>query len=1046
MIKNNHSGVSPRYALALLLFFLLAVGAFAQTLHGTVTDRNTGEPIIGATISLTAETSGRALAVTDTDGKFTVAVKYFPATLIISYTGYKREEYDVFEVTKDNLDIHLAEDFSALGEVVVIGYGTQKRQDLVSAISNVNKSLLSQPASSVEAVLAGSVAGINVTQTSGQPGAASNIRIRGGNSITGGNEPLYVIDGFIVYNDLASNRTGAVGSDATLDPLSFLNPSDIENIEVLKDVSATAIYGTRGANGVILITTKKGSRGYNKVNYTGSFGWSTAAKKLDFLNAGQFTDLYNELSPGNKLPAPTASYDWQEAAFRTASSQEHQLSFLGGDDKSRYSVSGGYKNQSGIILGTGLERFSGRINFERNLTGAITFGVNASGAYSKLKGLRNVDKGNSGQTAKWAANSWMSVITTPTTQAIYNADGSFNYSPTPVSQDIFSRNGESVVGNPVSDLLNTQTLTKNTRIIGNAYLQWEVASGLTLKGSLGADLSNTKEDNYAPSYTTMGLEYNGVASVGSANTNVWLAELTATYDRYFDKVHHLTVLGGYTAQRTKREISAVTVRNLANDLTGYNNLSAASDFYAASSYAAENTLKSLLGRVNYSYNERYNASVTLRADGSSRFSKNHKWGWFPSVGLSWNIDKEPWVRLGKQVDYLQFRLSAGAVGNQEIGDYQYDATIATTSQKFIYNGAENIAYYISNPGNPDLKWERTASYNAGLTSGFFNNRLTVTLDAYYKKTTDLLLQVPVEQVTGFDTSLRNVGSVTNKGVELEIGAALVRKKNTSWNVNLNLAHNANEVASLGNVESIIPDFSGATLGYITPVIITAGQPLGTFYGYKFKGIVQKDQDISQLPAQSVSALEPGNPIYEDVNDDGVVNTADQTVLGNSQPKLTYGFNTSLKYRQWDFFLNVAGSLGNKLYNALATRLTKGSTYYNSLAVVAERWTEDNPSTTIQKASDNLTVLADSRYVEDASYLRVKNIQLGYTWPLRQVAKDASLRLSLSLQNFLTITGYSGYDPEASRNGMDEHSALYQGVDMATYPPAKTVLLGISLTL
>ncbi len=845
---------------------------------------------------------------------------------------------------------------------------------------------------------------------------------------------------------MAANRTGASGADATLDPLSFLNPADIESIEVLKDVSATAIYGTRGANGVIIINTKKGSHGRTTVSYNASVGWSSAARKLSFLNAEQFTELYNELSPNHQLTAPTASYDWQDAALRTASTQEHQLSVLGGDEKSRYSVSGGYKSQDGIIIGTGLERFTGHINYERNLTETVLLGVNVSGAYSTLSGLRNVDHDNTGQTAKWAANSWMSVITTPTTQPIYHADGSFNYSPTPVSQDIFIRDGENVVGNPISDLYNTQTQTKNTRIIANSFLEWEALRGLKLKGSLGADLSNTKEDNYAPSYTTMGLQYSGVASVGHAQTNVWQAELTATYDRIYRQVHHLTVLAGYTAQHTQRELTATTVRNFANDKTGYHDLSAGSELYQASSDAVVSTLQSVLGRVNYSFSNRYNASVTLRADGSSRFSKNHKWGWFPSIGLSWNLDKESWLHLGKWVDYLQLRLSAGVVGNQEIGDYQYKAAVATSDTYFIKGGQETVAYYIKNLENPNLKWERTASYNVGITSGFFDNRLTITLDAYYKKTSDLLLNVPVEQVTGFESALRNVGGVSNKGVELEVGGSIIRQKDLTWNVNANIAHNKNKVTSLGNVESIIPTFSGATLGYISPLIITVGQPLGTFYGYKFKGIVQKDQDISSLTPQTISSLQPGNPIYEDVNGDHVVNTADQTILGNSQPKFTFGFNTSLSYRRWDFFLSFSGSYGNKLYNALATRLTKGSTYYNALASVADRWTEDHPSNLIQKASDDLTIVADSRYVEDASYLRVKNIQLGYTLPLRRWVKDGKLRVYASLQNFLTWTGYTGYDPEASRNGMDEHSALYQGVDMATYPAAKTVLVGLSLTL
>lgn len=1031
--------------LSSIIVLAATVSAFAQTtLTGRITDARTGEPLIGA--SLVPKSSKELGAVTDIDGNFKLVTNVeLPLTLSVQFIGYRSQEVDVYDASEP-VDIQLIDASDRINEVVIIGYGAQKRLELTSSISTVGQDLLNQSVGSVENALQGAVAGLNVATTSGQPGAVSNIRIRGGNSITGGNEPLYVIDGLIVYNDIASTSTGASGSDAALDPLSFLNPNDIERIEVLKDVSATAIYGTRGANGVIIITTKKGSHGKNNISYSGTFGWSKAAKTLDFLNAQQFTELYNELTPNAPLAAPTANYDWQDAALRTAFSQEHQISFTGGDEVSRYTISGGYKDQKGIIIGTDLKRYTGRINYERNILKNLLIGVNATGAYSNLEGLRNVDHDNSGQTAKWAANSWMSALITPQTQAIYNADGSFNYSPTPISQDLFIRDGQTVVGNPISDLYNIKTSTSNTRVIANAFAEWEVIKNLKLKANIGADLSNTKQNNYSPSYTTTGLEHNGVASVGDNRTNVWQAEFTASYDNTFKRLHHINVLGGYTTQRTDRSGFATTVRNFANDDTGYDNLSAGSDLYRSTSDRIISTLQSVLGRVNYSFDSRYNASLTLRADGSSRFAKDHKWGWFPSAGFSWNIDKEKFIHLGKQVDFLQFRLSAGIVGNQEIGDYQFAATASPTETPFIYNGQETVAYYIVNKANPDLKWEKTASYNIGISSGFFQNRLNVTLDAYYKKTSDLLLQVPVEGVTGYATALRNAGSVTNKGIELEIGAVLIDRKDLKWNVNGNIAHNKNEVTSLGQATSIIPSIGGATLGYISPLIVAVGEPLGTFYGYKFAGIVQSEEQAATLTPQTINKLEPGNPYYEDVNGDGVVNTEDQTILGNAQPKFTYGLNTTLKYKQFDLLIAIAGSYGNKLYNGLATRLTKGSTYYNSLAVVADRWTPTHPSNEIQKASNDLTVVSDSRYVENASYLRVKNIQLGYTFPVPQITRDARLRLYLSLQNFFTITNYSGYDPEGGRNGASEQSGIYQGIDMATYPTAKTVQLGINVTL
>ena len=852
-----------------------------------------------------------------------------PLTLRVEYVGYRALDVDVYDF-EEPVEISLIDNASRLNEVVVVGYGAQKRLELTSSISSVGEDLLKQQNTSVEGALQGAVAGLNVTTTSGQPGAASIIRVRGGNSITGGNEPLYVIDGFIVYNDPAANRTGARTSDATLDPLSFLNPSDIESIEVLKDVAATAIYGTRGANGVIIITTKKGSHGKNNISYNASFGWSSIGKKLDYLDAWQWADIWNELyhngEIGYGLDAPTATYDWQDAAIRTGFQQEHQLSAVGGDEISRYSISGSYKSQEGIVKGTDLTRYSGRINYERNVFKTLLVGLNANAAYNKVNGVAN----NSG--SMFAPSPWYAAISHTPYTSIYNADGTFNYDPTPTSVDIY--NGK--VGNPISDLENTKAETENTRIIGTGFAEWTIIPQLKLRASIGADLSNTRQSYYAPSYTTSGLANNGYASVGQTKTNTWQTEYTATYSNVFKRVHSLTVLAGYTAQSTDRSSIATTAYGFSNDVTGYDNLGAAATTQPSKSSHYVSTLQSWIGRVNYSYDSRYNASLTLRADGSSRFAKDHRWGWFPSLGASWNIDREKWVHLGKKVDFIQLRASIGTVGNQEIGDYQFAANVEPRT--VVIDGMKATSYIIANKSNPDLKWETTTSYNIGLSTGFFQNRLTVTFDAYYKKTNDLLLDVPVEQVTGFSTVLSNVGSVTNKGVELEVGGVLIDRKDLKWNVNANIAHNKNEVTSLGDSEYFVPSFSSVgTLQYIDPLIVKVGEPLGTFYGYRFKGIIQSDEEWCCLPSQTISVVEPGNPKFEDVNGDNVVNEQDRVVLGNIQPDFTYGFNTKVTYKNLDFFLSLSGSYGNKLFNALACRLDRGNGYYyNPLAEVTDR--------------------------------------------------------------------------------------------------------------
>ncbi len=1019
----------------LLIATLVAISpllAIAQGLiKGRITDVRTGEPLIGATVIVKSE-RGTGV-VTDIDGNFSIQTKLDPPlTLKVEYVGYRPLDVDVYDF-EEPVEIALADNSSRLNEVVVVGYGAQKRLELTSSISSVDNELLRKNNTSVESALQGAVAGLNVTTTSGQPGAASIIRIRGGNSITGGNEPLYVIDGFIVYNDVASNKTGARGSDAALDPLSFLNPSDIESIEVLKDVSATAIYGTRGANGVIIITTKKGSHGKNNISYNATFGWSTIARKLDFLDAWQWADIWNELyengEVGYRVEEPKATYDWQDAALQTGFSQEHQLSAVGGDEVSRYSISGSYKDQEGILLNTGLQRYAGRINYERNVFKNLLIGVNASGAYNNMTGM-------SDRSSMFAANSWYGAISHTPYAPIYNEDGSFNYDPNPTSVDIY--NGK--VGNPISDLVNYKTETENTRLLGTGFAEWTIIPQLKLKASLGADISNTRQSYYAPSYTSDGLPYNGYASVGQTKTHIWQTEYTATYSNTFKKVHSLTVLAGYTAQRTDRSRIATTAYGFSNDATGFDNLGAASTTQPSSSGHYISTLQSWISRINYSYDSRYNASLTLRTDGSSRFAKDKRWGWFPSLGASWNIDREKWLHLSKKVDFIQLRGSLGVVGNQEIGDYQFAANVVPKT--VIVNNERATSYVISNKSNPDLKWETTSSYNIGLSSGFFKNRLTATLDVYYKKTSDLLLNVPVEQVTGFNTVLRNVGSVTNQGVELEIGGVLIENKKLRWTLNGNIAHNKNEVTSLGNAEYFIPSH-----GYTNPLIVKVGEPLGSFYGYRFKGIIQSNEDLSSLPAQTISTVEPGNPKFEDINGDKVVNEQDRVVLGNIQPDFTYGFNTKLTYGNWDLFISASGSYGNKLFNELACRLERGNGYYyNPLATVADRWTPTNPSNTIQKASNATSIYTDDRFVEDASYLKIRNIQLGYTLPVPQVTKDAKLHLYLSLQNFFTFTSYRGYDPEANRSGSDETSALYQGIDNGTYPAAKTVVLGVNITL
>lgn len=1028
---------------ALFTLLLCSFSAYGQkTIRGTVVDK-TNQPIPGVAVFIKSTTIG---TVTDINGEFSfITEQSLPFALTVSFLGYKTQEIDVYEVN-EIIRITLSEDLNFLDEVVVIGYGTQRRRESTSAISSVPVEYIQQVTPSVETILGGAVAGLNVSQTSGQPGAASTIRIRGGNSITGGNEPLYVIDGFIVYNDVTATRTGAGSSDATLNPLVSINTSDIESIEVLKDVSATAIYGTRGANGVIIITTKKGKKGSNNVNYQSSFGWQSIRKKVEFLDARQWTELYNEIRIGEgrsedvlPLPAEGSSVDWQDAALRTGFTQTHQLSFIGGDEKSRYAVSGNYTSQEGIILGTDLKRYGGRVNLERDIFPKLRIGLNATGSFTQLNGLNNQNGNNE-------PNSWVAAINTPPIIPVYNSDGSFNYEPNVLTTVTY--NGK--ITNPISDLLNVKALTENTRILSLFFAEYSLLPELQLKANIGVDLSNTKQSNYAPSFTGPGAPLNGVASIGHKQVYGWQTEYTLNYSKIFNKIHSVTGLLGYTSQRTDRKGFTAGSYGFSNDATGYNNLRSGETADWPTSEAFTSTLNSLLGRVSYSYKEKYNVTGTLRADGSSRFAKGHQWGYFPSLGLSWNIDKESFFSELDKISHLQLRLSGGTVGNQEIGDFRFISNIVPTT--YYFNDKASTAYIVENISNDNLKWETTASYNLGTNIGFFDDRIRFTTDIYYKKTSDLLLEVPVEDVTGFTTAMRNAGSVSNKGVEIELSTIIIDEKDLTWNVNVNWARNINRVESLGNAEYFLPSFTGiGTLTYLYPLIVKKGEPLGSFYGYKFAGIVQTDDDISKFPPQTTEALAPGIARYEDVSGpdgvpDGQVTEADRIVLGNSQPKFTGGINSSLRYKNFDLFVALQGSYGNKLFNTLRARFEKTSTSYNSLATVADRWTPTNPSNTIAKATNSTSIVTDDRFIEDASFLRAKNITLGYTIPVRQITNDAKLRLFVTLQNIFTWTPYSGYDPESNRNGVDESSGLYQGVDFGTYPSSKSVLLGFNITL
>ncbi|MDR0833704.1 MAG: TonB-dependent receptor [Candidatus Symbiothrix sp.] len=1016
------------------LFFLVVLLSITcpifaqQKLAGRVLDGITGDPIIGASVSVVSEKTGTA---TNIDGGFSVQAKSLPTTLIISYLGYRTLEVDVYEYTEP-LEVYLQEERNLLNEVVVVGYGTQKRKELTGAVTSISKEILAQPVVSLDNLLGGAVAGLNISE-GGQPGSTFSARIRGGNSITAGNEPLFVVDGVILYGNSATNA-GVGRVSANLNPLSSINPNDIENIQVLKDVSATAIYGSRGSNGVIIVTTKNGRKGKDKIDYQYSIGWQTATKKLELLNGQEWAVLNREIEGPLKdatdieIAAIGKGYDWQDEALRTAVTQSHQLSISGGDDRTRYAISGNYTDQDGILVNTNFKRYVGRLNFERDVLNNLKAILNVNASKLKQNGLG----GYAAYTNNLSSN-FQSVLLTSPANPIYNADGSYNYHNKFEVGDLIK--GDGVTTNAISDLKNTTSENNANTLLGNLALEYKIIPDLRLKLAGGTNITNATSNYYAPSSSAGGFASNGYASVGNRRTDVWQYEFTANYIKQLNEDHYIDALAGYTTQNTNTEYATSTAANFANEQVLWHSLQSGNTLSSPESGGTESILNSYIGRINYTFKGRYNLTATLRADGSSRFAPKHRWGYFPSVGVSWNITDEAFLHGLKNLNELKLRASLGTVGNQEIGDYRYAATYSSVdpnenrNQIYAFNNQLSTGYVRRNAENPDLKWEQTTAYNVGVDASLFNHRLSLTADAYYKKTTDLLLNIPTSITSGFSSVLRNVGSVSNKGLELEATGHIIDQRKFKWSVSGNIAKNINKVISLGGLKNI-----GSS--------IFLDRPLGNQYYIVFDGIVQKDDDLTKIVGPSwKKTVEYGDEKFVNQSDvlDGEGNpiksvdeSNDRVHLGSSNPDITYGFSTTVAYRDFSLFVGFQGVSGNKIYNSLRQSLETPSRAYNGLSTLLDRWTENNPSNSIPKARVTSQTYSTSRYLEDGAYLRLKNVTLNYNVPVKiQGAPSAKLRLFVSGQNLLTFTKFTGYDPE-SGGGFG-------------YPVAKTVSFGVNIS-
>lgn len=1013
LFPAHKSGNEKRFFSFLILFLLCVFtkNTVAQTtplinstLTGTVRDTKTGETMPGVNVSINGTTH---TALTDNNGIFHfITGQKFPYTLTISFVGYKSLQV---VANGSPIEVKLEEQVNTLNNVVVVGYGMQKKSDFTGSLSSVPAELKNVPVASPDRLIQGAISGAQVTQSSGQPGGGVSIRVRGGTSINAGNEPLYVIDGFPVYNGDATVDAGITNGPA-INPLSAINPADIESIDVLKDASATAIYGSRGANGVILITTKRGSKNSFSINYSGYYGTQKVSKRIALLNAREWGALKNDaLTDAGKTPFYTQAQldelgggtNWQSEAFRTAPVQNHSLSISSGNEKTRLLLSGNYFKQEGVILNSGFDRYSAKLNVDHEVNSRFKVGVYLNGSTTRA------DVAPSGIVANILA--MVPVVPVKDANGNFTANSSFG----------------STVANPIATLSLQTNETKTTRVLANSFGEYTIIEGLTAKVSLGTDIINNKQNRFLPSTLYESLP-GGNAAIGSLSTLNWLNENTLNYKKRIAEKHSIEVLLGNTQQKSVTEVFTAGASNFVSDAFKYNNLGSGTVLTTPTSLKTEWALQSFLARINYAYDNKYLLTLTARADGSSRFGINNKWGTFPSAAIAWNASNEKFLQDVKAISSLKVRFSAGVTGNQEIDPYRSLSRLSSYQYTFANTLVNGLA--IASFANPDLTWEKTAQYNLGIDLELFSGRIQLTSDVYYKRTSDLLLEVPVPYSSSLISAFQNLGVVRNKGIELGL-KTINFQGNFNWSTNLIFSANRNKILSLGGAPYFfVTDPASPTT--LPTQIIKVGESVGAFYMYEADGV---------NPANGLQK-------YKDLNGDGqITQDADRKVVGSSQPKFLASITNTFKYQNFDLSVFFNASYGNKIFNWTRANLETGTGYTGAVATLLDRWTPSNRNTDVHKAIENPAVTISDRFVENGSFFRLKNVTLGYSLPghLLSKLKLSALRVYVSGGNLYTWTKYTGYDPEVSTNGQNSIST---GMDRAAYPNARSIQAGISLTL
>lgn len=992
-------------ALLVLLPFLGQAQTDTKEITGVIKDAK-GEGIPGVTVKIRGTAGG---VTTDANGKFSLKAPKKQITLQISSVGYVSQEILVGDNT--SITVSLEAETKKMDEVVVIGYGTAKKKDLTGSVSSISKDQMNIGGitSNAAQAIQGRAAGVQVAQTNAAPGGETIIRIRGGNSIKSSNEPLYVVDGFI----------SSSGKD--------ISPNDIEDIQILKDASATAIYGARGGNGVVMITTKRGKKGKPVVQYDGYYGAQKILRRPKLMNAKEYMAVTNAKAAEQGNPPEFSQQelnngvntDWFDLATQTATVQSHDFSVSGGNEDSRIFMSGNYFNQQGALRRTDYTRYSGRANAEKDFGKKLKVGMNLYGARSN-----SAYKTYDGNIVP--SNVLYGLLFTSPSIAPYNADGTYQ-----------RRKGRD---NPLAWLLEPTNDRFSDKLNANAFIDYEIIKGLNLRINAGTEVVTTKEGNYLPSTLVPGEKIKGQASVNDLKEVRNLVDAYLTYKRSFGD-HDFTLMGGISRQRDVIESHYTQVQKFTSDKFLYNNLEAAAERISAKSLKYEDLRASYYGRLTYAFKDKYLATFTMRADGSNFFDPQNAYGYYPSAAVAWRLDGEEFINKLNIFSSLKLRAGYGSTGNDRLPVRNLAFPQFGPTNVSLGEGSQSYGgMIVSRAANPGIEWESNAQIDIGLDMGFANNRIMATVDFYRKKTTNLFLDLPIGQWTGFGVITSNAGIVINQGIELALNTENFNTKDFRWNTNFNVAWNKQEARDLGGRANIItqtanPDGSVPAADFTK---LEVGKELSMLYGYIYDGVIQQGEKYAAQPDSK-----PGDPKFRDLNGDNAITAADRDYLGNANPHWIFGFGNDFSYKGIELSIFFQGAWDFNLYNM--NRLLM-ETYTGVDAL--RRWTPQNTNTDVPRNgyfTSKYGGYINSRFVEDASYLRCKMITLGYNLPVSRMGflnKLKGIKVYGSVQNLFTVTGYSGTDPEVNTRGGENNLAA--GLDFNAYPSFRTFTFGLKM--